>query len=64
MPRAVARPVSLRAEPKGDSEILAELQAGDSFEVLELAGTNAWGVAAGARLVGYIDAAALSASPQ
>jgi hypothetical protein len=48
MPRALARAVALRAGP---------------FEVLELAGINAWGVAATPRLVGYIDADALGEAP-
>lgn len=62
MPRDIARPIALRAEPAGDSEAIAQLPAGDIFEVLELAGTNAWGVAPAAGLVGYIDASALAAS--
>jgi len=61
MPRDLASPISLRAKPVADSEVLAELNAGDEFEVLELAGTNAWGVAPSAGLVGYIDASALAA---
>jgi hypothetical protein len=61
MPRELARPIALRAGPDADSEVLAQLQAGDRFEVLELAGANAWGVAAAASLVGYIDASALAA---
>jgi hypothetical protein len=39
--------------------VLAQLSPGDTFEVLELAGGNAWGVARGPGLVGYIDAGAL-----
>lgn len=61
MPRDIARAVALRATPSGDSEILAELKAGDVFEVLELSGTTAWGVAPAAGLVGYIEASALAA---
>ncbi|RYY26439.1 MAG: SH3 domain-containing protein [Sphingomonadales bacterium] len=62
MPREIATAVSLRAKPAADSEILVELNAGDVFEVLELAGTNAWGVAPGTGLVGYIHASALAAA--
>ena len=62
MPRDLARPIALRAAPARDSEVLAELKAGECFEVLELAGTTAWGVAPGAGLVGYIDADALGAA--
>jgi len=59
MPRTLASAVTLRAGPKPDSETLAELKAGDSFEVLEFAGGNAWGVAPGHNLVGYLPAATL-----
>jgi hypothetical protein len=64
MPREIALAVALRAAPAADSEVLAELNAGDSFEVLELAGINAWGVAPAAGLVGYILASALAALPK
>ena len=39
--------------------LLAELAAGEPFEVLELAGGRAWGFAPGPRLAGYVDAGAL-----
>ena len=64
MPRALAAPVALRAASARDSEVVATLDAGEVFEVLELAGTNAWGVAPARGLVGYIDAAALEESGQ
>jgi hypothetical protein len=60
MPRSLAAAADLRASAAADSEVLARLNAGDAFEVLELAGSHAWGVAPGAKLVGYLDAAALS----
>ena len=63
MPRDIALTVSLRAAPAADSEVLAELNAGDRFEVLEFAGSNAWGVAPAAGLVGYILATALAPLP-
>jgi hypothetical protein len=59
LPRLVAAEVNLRAEPARDSEVLARLVPGDVFEVLELAGDRAWGVAPGHGLVGYIDVTAL-----
>ncbi|MBC9031437.1 SH3 domain-containing protein [Sphingomonas sp. JC676] len=59
MPRTLSAAISLRAASAADSEILAQLPQGDVFEVLELAGGNAWGVARGPGLVGYIDAGAL-----
>lgn len=60
LPRTLARAVPLRAAAPANSEILTQLNSGEVFEVLELAGTHAWGVAPSAGLVGYIDAEALS----
>ena len=60
MPRNIASAVALRAKPSADSEVLVELSAGDVFEVLELSGLNAWGVAPATGLVGYIAASALA----
>jgi hypothetical protein len=62
MPRTLSIPANLRESAAADSEVLASLAAGDTFEVLELAGTHAWGVAPGAGLVGYIPASALASS--
>lgn len=59
MPRTLSTATALRAASASDSEILAQLSAGDVFEVLELAGNNAWGVARRPGLVGYINAGAL-----
>ncbi|MEI9926752.1 MAG: SH3 domain-containing protein [Sphingomonas sp.] len=59
MPRRIAAAVTLRSAAAPQSDVRAKLAAGDLFEVLELAGTNAWGVAPGRGLVGYIDATAL-----
>lgn len=59
MPRVVRAATAMRAAPAPDSEVLAQLVSGDVFEVLELAGSHAWGIAPGTGLVGYIDAAAL-----
>ena len=59
MQRAITTPVSLHAGPKSDSDVLIELKQGDLFEVLELAGDHAWGVAPGHHLVGYVPAAVL-----
>lgn len=60
--RTLVRDVSLRAASAADSEVLASLKAGELFEVLELAGGNAWGTAPAAKLVGYVDADALEAA--
>lgn len=64
MPRTLTRGVALRASREADAEVLSQLQQGDLFEVLELAGGNAWGVAPGAGLVGYVEADALSEAAQ
>jgi hypothetical protein len=55
MEAVVTRPSRLRLERAIDSEVVATLQTGDLFEVLELAGVSAWGMAVAAGLVGYID---------
>jgi hypothetical protein len=60
MPRILAADAGLRSSSAADSEVLASLNAGDVFEVLELAGNHAWGVAPAAGIVGYIPAAALA----
>nr|WP_218625147.1 SH3 domain-containing protein [Sphingomonas sp. dw_22] len=59
MPRMLSSATALRAAAPADSDVIAQLSAGGVFEVLELAGGNAWGVARGPGLVGYIDAGAL-----
>lgn len=41
------------------SERIADLPAGTVFEVLELAGRHAWGLAVRANIVGYVDRTAL-----
>ncbi len=55
----LGRAVDLRAERAPASETLVSLDAGDVFELLDLIGDTAWGVAPGAGLVGYLPAAAL-----
>ena len=55
----VCHPVTLLAARGRTSAVLADLAAGEAFEVLELAGGNAWGVAPGRNLVGYVDRHAL-----
>ena len=62
MPRTLAAAAELRSSASPDSEVLARLEAGEVFEVLELAGNHAWGVAPQAGVVGYLPAAALSDS--
>lgn len=59
MPRRIAAETSLLASPEGDAAILATLRSGEIFEVLDIAGGNAWGIAIAHNLVGYVDEAAL-----
>jgi hypothetical protein len=64
MLRRIAGVTTLRESSAADSSVLAQLKADDLFEVLELAGTHAWGVAPGVGLVGYIDASILAETAQ
>jgi hypothetical protein len=60
MPRIVTASVPLRAGSNGSTDVLTTLETGEVFEVLELAGDMAWGIATAHGLVGYIPASALS----
>lgn len=59
--RPVATQATLRSARSTSSPVVAELSPGDVFEVLEVTGGVAWGIAVGCGLVGYLDAAAVSA---
>ena len=59
MPVVLAHNVDLREAADAASATMAQLKSGDHFEVLELAGNNAWGMAPALGLVGYILAAAI-----
>ena len=58
MPCLIGRATPLFRQADSREEI-AMLAAGDAFELLELTGERAWGVAPGPGLVGYCDRAAL-----
>jgi len=58
--RTVARAASLRAQRTGEARVLATVQPGDLFELLDLVGDDGWGVAVAQGLVGYVEAAALT----
>ena len=60
--RKLSADTPLRLARAADSEVIAHLKAGEIFEMLELAGNLAWGVAAASGLVGYVAAAALGDS--
>lgn len=59
MPRVVLADSAALLPARGEDKALTILRRGDVFEVLELAGGKAWGVAPGPALVGYVDASAL-----
>ncbi len=57
------RGATLQATRDAGSESLAAIASGDPFEVLELVGDNAWGLAPTQGLVGYVDRTALDVAP-
>jgi len=59
MPCTVTRAVALHAQSSLQSETIAELQAGEPFECLEVLREVAWGVSPDRRLAGYVDRDAL-----
>jgi hypothetical protein len=59
MPCVVTKPVILRAANSVESEALAELAPGESFEVLEVLRETTWGVSPDRRLAGYVERTAL-----
>lgn len=59
MPCIVNTAVTLHAESSPESETLAELQAGEPFECLEVLREVAWGVSPDRRLAGYVNRRAL-----
>lgn len=54
--RVLSEPATLRAERDSASAELALLPAGAPFDVLDLTGGVAWGIAVDANIVGYVDA--------
>ncbi|WP_332908736.1 SH3 domain-containing protein [Sphingomonas mollis] len=59
MPRVLTIDSELREARAQDSSVIVMLNKGDAFEVLDLIGEAAWGIAPGNGLVGYLPAAAL-----
>lgn len=57
--RVLARAETLKSQPSEESETLAQLAAGDSFDVLDNSLGWAWGYAGKDRRVGYVPADAL-----
>ncbi len=62
LPTLVQRATQLFAD-RALSETIATLVPGDGFEVLELAGNHAWGLATAHGLAGYVDRATLDRVP-
>jgi hypothetical protein len=60
MPVTVRDLTDVREAADASSPSMTEIAAGGVFEVLELAGTNAWGIACDSGLVGYIDSSAIA----
>ncbi len=60
MPRRIIAATALRTARDPASPILATLNSGDLFEVLDLIGEAAWGIAPAQTLVGYLPAASLA----
>ena len=62
MPRRIAAETALLDTNAEDATVLATLRPGEIFEVLDLAGGKAWGIAVAQNLVGYIDTIALESA--
>ena len=60
MPTVVTYGTSLRRDKAAAARTIADLAPGETFEVLELAGDDAWGMAVSLGLVGYVDRHSLS----
>lgn len=54
MPAVVTKPMWLRSSPRLDAEELCEMQAGKTFNVLDVTGQWAWGQVADDGYVGYM----------
>lgn len=53
------RDAQLRAGRSGDAALVASLKADAAFDLLDLTGGVAWGIAVDAGVVGYLDADAV-----
>ncbi|VVT11176.1 conserved hypothetical protein [Sphingomonas sp. EC-HK361] len=59
MPRKLLSAAVMTETRQADSGTVAQLAAGDAFDVLDVTGGVAWGIATGSGLVGYLPAKAL-----
>lgn len=62
MPRRVVVEAALLATGDDGAAVLTMVRPGEIFEVLDLAGGKAWGIAVAQNVVGYLDDAALEAA--
>jgi len=58
-PRIASERIELLSKPDDGSDSVGELQAGESFALLNVTGDWAWGYRASDHLVGYLKASAL-----
>ena len=54
MPRRIAVPTALCADREDCAAPIATLATGDRFDVLDVSGSRAWGIAVAEGLVGYV----------
>lgn len=64
MPRELARDSSLQSAPRDDAEIVARLAGGTRFELLDCAGSWAWGCLGPQGPAGYLPLTALTPSAE
>lgn len=62
-PRRVKTSIDLRTSRAADSAVLATLSPGDAFELLDVTGETAWGIAPSTGFVGYVPASTLEEQP-
>lgn len=59
--RSLRADAALREGRDAATPVLAQLSAGDAFDLLDITGGVAWGIASAAGLVGYLDATMVAA---
>lgn len=57
--RSISRDATLRSARGGDAEVVARVNAGESFDLLDIVGDDAWGITDGGT-VGYLPADVLA----
>lgn len=57
--RMIGMETALRVDRKAGARVLATLAPGSAFELLDIVGGDAWGIAVAQSLVGYVHTAAL-----